>query len=79
MGGSKGESGSGNSCGIQRLNGKQPAIQAIGLGSIVFVFALPCGSQVAGGFAKSMGWQWGMWAPGIIGMAVGIMVLLLCK
>lgn len=34
---------------------------------------------IAGGFAKSMGWQWGMWAPGIIGMAVGTLVLFTCK
>lgn len=30
---------------------------------------------IAGGFAKAMGWKWGMWAPGIIGLAVGIFVL----
>lgn len=36
-------------------------------------FAAPL---VAGGFAKSMGWQWGMWAPGIIGLVVGCFVLL---
>ena len=35
-------------------------------------FAAPL---IAGGFAKSMGWQWGMWAPGIIGMLVGAIVL----
>ncbi|KAG1676380.1 hypothetical protein FOA52_001175 [Chlamydomonas sp. UWO 241] len=39
-------------------------------------FAAPL---IAGGFAKSMGWQWGMWAPGIIGLAVGVFVLLTCK
>uniref|UniRef100_A0A7R9V7P4 Major facilitator superfamily (MFS) profile domain-containing protein n=1 Tax=Chlamydomonas euryale TaxID=1486919 RepID=A0A7R9V7P4_9CHLO len=39
-------------------------------------FAAPL---VAGGFAKAMGWQWGMWAPGCIGLAVGIFVLLACK
>lgn len=39
-------------------------------------FAAPL---VAGGFAKSMGWQWGMWAPGIIGLTVGTFVLLACK
>ena len=30
-------------------------------------FAAPL---IAGGFAKSMGWQWGMWAPGIIGVSL---------
>jgi MFS transporter, OPA family, sugar phosphate sensor protein UhpC len=39
-------------------------------------FAAPL---VAGGFAKAMGWKWGMWAPGIIGLAVGAAVLLLCR
>jgi hypothetical protein len=39
-------------------------------------FAAPL---VAGGFAKAMGWQWGMWAPGIIGLVVGMLVLLACK
>ncbi|KAG2488806.1 hypothetical protein HYH03_012606 [Edaphochlamys debaryana] len=39
-------------------------------------FAAPL---VAGGFAKSMGWKWGMWAPGIIGLVVGVFVLLACK
>lgn len=36
-------------------------------------FAAPL---VAGGFAKSMGWKWGMFAPGIIGLVVGVFVLL---
>jgi hypothetical protein len=36
-------------------------------------FAAPL---VAGGFAKAMGWKWGMWAPGIIGLIVGTFVLL---
>jgi hypothetical protein len=35
-------------------------------------FAAPL---VAGGFAKAMGWKWGMWAPGIIGLVVGTFVL----
>eukprot|EP00879_Flechtneria_rotunda_P009282 GHRR01009717.1.p1 GENE.GHRR01009717.1~~GHRR01009717.1.p1 ORF type:complete len:467 (+),score=173.45 GHRR01009717.1:218-1618(+) len=39
-------------------------------------FAAPL---IAGGFAKSMGWKWGMWAPGIIGLVVGTFVLLTCK
>jgi len=39
-------------------------------------FAAPL---IAGGFAKSMGWQWGMWAPGIIGLVVGSFVLIACK
>ena len=39
-------------------------------------FAAPL---VAGGFAKAMGWKWGMWAPGIIGLAVGCVVLLTCR
>jgi sugar phosphate permease len=39
-------------------------------------FAAPL---VAGGFAKAMGWQWGMWAPGAIGLVVGALVLLLCR
>lgn len=39
-------------------------------------FAAPL---VAGGFAKSMGWKWGMWAPGIIGLVVGCFVLFACK
>lgn len=36
-------------------------------------FAAPL---VAGGFAKAMGWKWGMWAPGVIGLVVGTFVLL---
>jgi sugar phosphate permease len=36
-------------------------------------FAAPL---VAGGFAKSMGWKWGMFAPGIIGLVVGCFVLI---
>lgn len=39
-------------------------------------FAAPL---VAGGFAKSMGWKWGMFAPGIIGLVVGCFVLIACK
>eukprot|EP00198_Chlamydomonas_reinhardtii_P009859 XP_001699196.1 hexose-phosphate transporter, minor isoform [Chlamydomonas reinhardtii] len=39
-------------------------------------FAAPL---VAGGFAKAMGWKWGMWAPGIIGLVVGAFVLLVCR
>jgi sugar phosphate permease len=39
-------------------------------------FAAPL---VAGGFAKAMGWKWGMWAPGLIGLAVGAGVLLFCR
>ncbi|EFJ46805.1 hypothetical protein VOLCADRAFT_92625 [Volvox carteri f. nagariensis] len=39
-------------------------------------FAAPL---VAGGFAKAMGWKWGMWAPGIIGLVVGLFVLLACR
>lgn len=39
-------------------------------------FAAPL---VAGGFAKAMGWKWGMWAPGIIGIVMGVLVLLLCR
>jgi len=39
-------------------------------------FAAPL---VAGGFAKSMGWKWGMWAPGIIGLVVGCLVLFTCR
>ncbi|KXZ49035.1 hypothetical protein GPECTOR_23g122 [Gonium pectorale] len=39
-------------------------------------FAAPL---VAGGFAKAMGWKWGMWAPGIIGLVVGCFVLLTCR
>lgn len=39
-------------------------------------FAAPL---IAGGFAKAMGWKWGMWAPGIIGLLVGVFVLLACK
>jgi len=39
-------------------------------------FAAPL---VAGGFAKAMGWKWGMWAPGIIGLVVGVAVLALCR
>eukprot|EP00798_Chlamydomonas_sp_ICE-L_P021673 gene21673-28690_t len=35
-------------------------------------FAAPL---IAGGFAKSMGWKWGMWAPGIIGLLVGFVIL----
>lgn len=29
----------------------------------------------AGNCAKSFGWRWGMWAPGLIGCAVGLLVL----
>jgi OPA family sugar phosphate sensor protein UhpC-like MFS transporter len=29
----------------------------------------------AGGCAKAFGWRWGMWAPGLIGIAVGLAVL----
>jgi len=36
-------------------------------------FAAPI---IAGGFAKAMGWKWGMWAPGIIGLVVGTLVLI---
>jgi MFS family permease len=39
-------------------------------------FAAPL---IAGGFAKSMGWKWGMWAPGIIGLVVGVLVLLVTR
>ncbi|KAI8474856.1 MAG: hexose-phosphate transporter, major isoform [Monoraphidium minutum] len=39
-------------------------------------FAAPL---VAGGFAKAYGWKWGMWAPGIIGLVVGVFVLLACR
>ncbi|GBF97373.1 hypothetical protein Rsub_11020 [Raphidocelis subcapitata] len=39
-------------------------------------FAAPL---VAGGFAKAMGWKWGMWAPGIIGLVVGTFVLFTCR
>eukprot|EP00195_Chlamydomonas_chlamydogama_P013869 CAMPEP_0202900640 /NCGR_PEP_ID=MMETSP1392-20130828/11956_1 /ASSEMBLY_ACC=CAM_ASM_000868 /TAXON_ID=225041 /ORGANISM="Chlamydomonas chlamydogama, Strain SAG 11-48b" /LENGTH=469 /DNA_ID=CAMNT_0049587075 /DNA_START=389 /DNA_END=1797 /DNA_ORIENTATION=- len=39
-------------------------------------FAAPL---VAGGFAKAMGWKWGMFAPGIIGLVVGVIVLLACR
>jgi len=39
-------------------------------------FAAPL---VAGGFAKAMGWKWGMWAPGIIGLLVGVIVLFAAK
>jgi MFS family permease len=39
-------------------------------------FAAPL---IAGGFAKSMGWKWGMWAPGIIGLVVGVIVLLVTR
>eukprot|EP00877_Chromochloris_zofingiensis_P003701 jgi/Chrzof1/13331/Cz07g29050.t1 len=39
-------------------------------------FAAPL---IAGGFAKSMGWKWGMWAPGIIGLVVGVFVLAFCR
>ena len=39
-------------------------------------FAAPL---VAGGFAKAMGWKWGMWAPGAIGLVVGAFVLVFCR
>jgi hypothetical protein len=29
----------------------------------------------AGTAARNMGWRWGMWAPGIIGVVVGMLVL----
>jgi OPA family sugar phosphate sensor protein UhpC-like MFS transporter len=31
---------------------------------------------IAGGCANALGWSWGVWAPGLIGLAVGSMVLL---
>ncbi|KAK9819760.1 hypothetical protein WJX72_002066 [[Myrmecia] bisecta] len=31
---------------------------------------------LAGTAARSMGWKWGMWAPGIVGVTVGILLLL---
>jgi sugar phosphate permease len=40
--------------------------------------ALPCMCMtplVAGNCAKNFGWRWGMWAPGLIGCAVGLVVL----
>lgn len=30
---------------------------------------------IAGTAARSMGWQWGMWAPGIIGLVLGFVIL----
>lgn len=34
---------------------------------------------IAGGFANSWGWKWGMWAPGGIALCVGLFVLVACK
>lgn len=39
-------------------------------------FAAPL---IAGGFAKAYGWKWGMWAPGVIGLVIGSIVLMICK
>lgn len=34
---------------------------------------------VAGTAARQYGWRWGMFAPGAIGLFVGVLVLFLCK
>lgn len=39
-------------------------------------FAAPL---IAGGFANSMGWKFGMWAPGTIAIVIGLFVLVACK
>lgn len=31
---------------------------------------------VAGTAARSFGWQWGMWTPGIFGILAGLIILL---
>ena len=37
----------------------------------------PSGAPVlAGSAARAFGWKWGMWAPGIVGLAVGVLLLL---
>ena len=38
----------------------------------------PC-FQLAGTAARNYGWRWGMWAPGAIGLVMGVLVLFLCK
>ena len=38
----------------------------------------PC-LQPAGTAARNYGWRWGMWAPGAIGLVMGVLVLFLCK
>jgi hypothetical protein len=35
--------------------------------------------STAGNLAKSMGWQWGFWAPGIIGLISGTLLLTVLK
>eukprot|EP00891_Asterochloris_glomerata_P002463 jgi/Astpho2/2463/Aster-04188 len=39
-------------------------------------FAAPI---LAGSAARSMGWKWGMWAPGCVGLVVGFMLLFAVK
>jgi len=39
-------------------------------------FAAPI---IAGTAARQFGWRWGMWAPGSIGLVVGVLVLFLCR
>lgn len=37
----------------------------------------PIGAPVlAGSAARAFGWKWGMWAPGFVGLAVGVLLLL---
>lgn len=34
---------------------------------------------MSGTTAKRFGWQWGMWAPGIFGLAMGLVLLGMLK
>jgi sugar phosphate permease len=45
------------------------------LGDVLYVLLLLLLLLLPGGCAKSFGWRWGMWAPGLIGCAVGLLVL----
>lgn len=38
-----------------------------------------CAPLVAGGAANAMGWRWGMFAPGIIALAIALLLLLVIK
>lgn len=34
---------------------------------------------LAGSAARSLGWKWGMWAPGLVGVSIGLMLLFAVK
>ena len=37
---------------------------------------IPGAPVLAGSAARAFGWKWGMWAPGIVGLVVGFLLLL---